>query len=262
MKQLSRNASLFLIVFIISLFITTPVLAIPTLPSSFYGTVKVNAANVRDGTVVQALIGGKVCAEGFTQTYQGSSVYALDVPGYNADTASQAGGREGDTIQFEIGGVLADQTALWHSGTNVNLNLTASSSGTLSMPQATLTPVPTQTAIVILQPSTSLTTPTPVPTQTAIVDNLPSTVPTTIEQPSPNSMTIIQPPQAATRSSQSLSIRSMPAQPSLTSIAAGNPEKDKADTSGNSTQVLILLVMLVFAIISGSVFLTLRRKRN
>ena len=79
MKHFSRISSLSMIVFIISLFITIPALAIPPLPSSFYGTVKVNNANVPDGTVIQAVIGGQVYAEGFTQTYQGNSVYALDV---------------------------------------------------------------------------------------------------------------------------------------------------------------------------------------
>ncbi|MEJ5223875.1 MAG: hypothetical protein WHV44_05410 [Anaerolineales bacterium] len=134
--------------------------AVPALPSSFYGTVRVNAANVPDGTQVQALIGGQVVAVGVTQTYQGDSVYVLDVPGDNPDTSAKDGGREGDVIQFSIGGVLAEQTGQWRSGTNVNLNLTAVSATPVNTPVPTLPPPPTQTDIVILPP-------TALPTSTA-----------------------------------------------------------------------------------------------
>jgi hypothetical protein len=205
MKQLIRISSLSLIVFIISLFIAIPVLAFPSLPSSFYGTVKVNAANVPDGTVIEALIGGQVYAEGFTQTYQGGSVYSLDVRGDDTDTAAQDGGREGDMIQFKIGGVLADQTGVWHTGTNVNLNLTVSSSETVATPQATPTPVPTQTAIVQNQPS---------PTPTANVQAL--STPTTLVQPSQAATQPAQPSQIATKPSQPSPIPSQDVQSSLT----------------------------------------------
>ncbi len=95
MKHLSRISSLSLIVLVVSLFVATPVLAIPPLPSSFYGSVKVNNANVPDGTVIQALIGGQVYAEGYTQTYQGNSVYALDVRGDDSGTTTVDGATGG-----------------------------------------------------------------------------------------------------------------------------------------------------------------------
>jgi hypothetical protein len=79
-----------------------PALAIPPLPSSFYGTVQVDGQNVPDHTVVQALIDGQAYGEGRTQTHEGASVYHLDVLGDDTDTAPHDGGREGDTIQFEI----------------------------------------------------------------------------------------------------------------------------------------------------------------
>lgn len=138
----------------VSLSQVMPVGAVPALPSSFYGTVRVNAANVPDGTQVQALIGGQVVAAGVMQTYQGDSVYVLDVPGDNPDTPAQDGGRSGDVIQFKIGGALSDQSGEWRSGTNVNLNLTAASAAPVNTPAPTLPPPPTQTAIVILPPTT------------------------------------------------------------------------------------------------------------
>ena len=90
------------LIFICSAILANPssALAIPALPSSFYGSVKLNNANVPDGTVVQAFKGDLMIAQGYTQTYQGDSVYALDVPGDNTDTPAIDGGREGDTITF------------------------------------------------------------------------------------------------------------------------------------------------------------------
>jgi len=162
---------------LVGLLAAIPVLAIPPLPSSFYGTVKVNGDNVPDGTLVRALIDGQVYAQGHTQTYRGDSGYSLDVPGDDTDTAAREGGREGDIIQFEIGGVLADQTGTWHSGTNVKLNLTAFAAGPLPLPQATPSPVPTQTPILPSQPlPTSTTLVQPSPTATTLVQPLPATV--------------------------------------------------------------------------------------
>jgi hypothetical protein len=148
----------FLIACLVGLLAAIPVWAVPPLPSSFYGTVKVNGDNVPDGTLVRTLIDGQVYAQGHTQTYQGDSVYSLDVPGDDTGTAARDGGYEGETIEFEIGGVLADQTGTWHSGTNVELNLTASAAGPLNAVQATPSPVPTQTPILPAQPSLTPTT--------------------------------------------------------------------------------------------------------
>lgn len=124
-----------------------PALAIPPLPSSFYGTVQVDGENVPDHTVVRALIDGQAYGEGRTQTHEGVSVYHLDVLGDDTDTAAHDGGREGDTIQFEIGGILTEQTGTWHSGTNVELNLTDSGFDSLATPPPTPSLVPTQTPI-------------------------------------------------------------------------------------------------------------------
>lgn len=134
----------------------SPALAFPPLPSSFFGEVKVNGQNVPDGTLVRALIGGKVYTDGRTHTYQGSSVFNLDIPGDEAGSEAVEGGREGDVIQFEIGGVLAEQTGQWHSATNVRVNLSASSDRPLNTPGPAPTPVPTQTPIGLqAQPAAS-----------------------------------------------------------------------------------------------------------
>jgi hypothetical protein len=177
-----------------------------------------------------------VYAEGYTQTYQGDSVYALDVRGDDSDTAAQDGGREGDSIQFKIGGVLADQTAAWHSATNINLNLTASSSGAISTPQATPTPVATQTTIVIIQPSAA---------------------PTEIAQASSTPASLIQLTQAATGSSKPSPMPTVPVGSSPTTVTL---EIDQGDGPGNTTQGVVILIIVVLAIIIGLIYLVFRKK--
>ena len=129
------------------------VLVVPPMPSSFYGQVKVNGQNVPVGTIVQAFINGTAYAETRSLTYQGNSVYSLNVPGDQAETASIEGGVEGDTVQFRVGGIFAGQSGVWHSGVNKEINLTAS--GTIGTASPSLTP-------------TNASTQTPIPSQTPV----------------------------------------------------------------------------------------------
>jgi hypothetical protein len=241
MKYLSRISALFLIVFASSLLYVTPARAFPPMPSSFYGTVKVNGENVADGTLIQALIGGQVFAEGYAQPYQGDSVYALDVRGDDSATTTLDGGREGDEIRFKIGGVLADQTATWHSGTNVKLSLTSTSSKPVSTPRATPTPPPTQTAIIIIQPS-------PVSTATKQA----SVMPKTLVEPSQIVTAVFQPSQPSSKPG------STPARPSPTLAVPGNNADPKPI---NRAPMFVIIFVLALVIILGYIFLTLRRKR-
>ena len=116
----------FIIIFVQLVSIVSPVYTAPPLPSSFYGTVKVGGANVPIGTPVTAWINGVQYASYPASIYLGDTVYSLNVPGDNSETPGVIeGGVEGNTIVFHIGALVADQTAIWHSGPNINLNLTA-----------------------------------------------------------------------------------------------------------------------------------------
>ena len=97
----------------------------PGLPSSFWGTATLNGGNAPDGTIVSAWINGVKCTETATFTNIGQSVYTIDVPADDPDTSGVQGGVEGNTIVFQIGTLNADQTAIWHEGTNTGFNLTA-----------------------------------------------------------------------------------------------------------------------------------------
>jgi len=76
--------------------------------------------------------------------YEGASVYTINVPGDDNDTQEIDGGREGEQIFFEVGGLVADQTGTWHSATNVELNLTVTSQDHDSETVVLDTPSPTQ----------------------------------------------------------------------------------------------------------------------
>lgn len=237
MKHLVRIFTLPLIVIFLSPFVTIPALALPPLPSSFYGTVKVNQSNVPDGTIVHALIGGQVYAEGRTQTYQGDSVFALDVPGDDTETAALDGGRDGDVIQFKIGGATADQTAVWHGGTNVSLILTATSSKPISKPPAIPAPVPTQTGIVILIQ--------------------PSIVPSTSVQSAPSTTPVPASPIAA-KPSQPLHVVTTDVQASSTRTSSKNGMENR---SGNISPAAVVVIALPIITAVGYTFWTLWKKK-
>jgi len=238
MKYFARILSLFPIVIALSLFLATPALAIPPFPSSFYGTVKANNENVPDGTLVQALIGGQVYAKGFTQTYQGNSVFALDVPGDDTDTATMDGGRDGDIVQFKVGGAAADQTAAWRVGTNVALNLTVSSSEPIEAPQVPPSPIPTQTNIVLVQQ--------------------PSAIPPAASEDSPASALPAQPSLVSTEVSRSLDEPIIDIQ--LTSTHA-LPQDPVENDSRSISVVVVLVIALPVITAMGYTFLTLRKKK-
>ena len=100
-------------------------LAPPILPSSFYGTVKINGQNPSDGTLISAVINGVTYNSSQVALYLGQAVYSLNVPGDDPATPlTIEGGTAGDKIQFLIGEILADQPGTWLSESNTELNLT------------------------------------------------------------------------------------------------------------------------------------------
>ncbi len=115
----------------------------PTIPSSFYGTAKIDDQNVPMGTEVSARINGSRYAHvTVTLLYLGDTIYSLNIPGDDVSTPGVIeGGQEGDTIVFYLGSLLAHPTGVWHVG-NTQLNLTS-----------TLASVPT-TVFVQVNPDT------------------------------------------------------------------------------------------------------------
>ena len=123
MKKL-RILNALVITFSMLLTSVSTVMAFPPLPSGFYGTVKINGANIPIGTIVSARINGIEYASRAAFVNGVDTVYFFDVPGDDSSTpAVKEGGVQGEVVAFQIGSALASQTATWISGTNVNLNL-------------------------------------------------------------------------------------------------------------------------------------------
>lgn len=91
----------------------------PPETSTFYGTVKLNGANVLlDGSAkVSAWIGGAWIVEADPEVFEGDTVYNINVSGDPTEL-------EGKQVIFKIGSVTADQAGTWRSGTSMQLNLT------------------------------------------------------------------------------------------------------------------------------------------
>ncbi len=164
MKDAIRITSVLIAAMVLLTLSPTAAEAVPPIPSSFYGTVKLNGSNVPDGTKVSAWIGGVKYTETETTTWGGNSVYSIDVPGDDPETPEKDGGVEGETIVFKIAGHTANQTGTWHSGTNVELNLTAAEGTVTVTPTSTFTPTPTNTPG--RTPTPTPTSPRPTPTLT------------------------------------------------------------------------------------------------
>jgi hypothetical protein len=84
----------------------------PMLPSSFWGY----TSGFKLGDKITATVPGYTRASTTIFAYGDQLVYTIDVPG-DADNSP-----EGQTIEFAIKGKLV-ATAIWHSGTNVHLDL-------------------------------------------------------------------------------------------------------------------------------------------
>lgn len=225
---------LLLLVFIIP---GRSVQAVPMLPSSFYGKVLVNNASVADGTEVQAWINGQMFASGLSQPYQGSSYYSLSIPSDDTQTAVVEGGREGDIIQFKVGGLVAAETGTWHSGTNIELALTVTTSATPIPPQPTRTPLPTQTPIQVIAPSFTATLAPVLPSATWIVE--------------PSSPTITQTSQAVIELTAVESV--LPSSPAISGVKGATPtvqtisEADPANQARRKAQTLAIGIILLAA---------------
>jgi hypothetical protein len=246
-----RLISQSLLICLISLFVTVPVFAVPGLPSSFYGEVKVNNKNVPDGTVIQAFIDGQAYAEGQTLTYQGASVYTLDVPADDLETTSLEGGVEGDLVYFEIGGVLAEQTGVWHAGTNENLDLSTTTTDQIAEPQATHSPVPTQTPISRAQPTN---------TGSASGQILPTA--TALAQPAQSETETVDASSAVNTSAPVLkkSTEVVETSPTHTQLVPASSITEPLAGSESESSLPIFLIVVVVAIASGGVTWFIRKK--
>jgi len=102
--------------------------AVPPLPSSFYGRVTLDGEDVSPGVVISARINGVKYTETTVVSYEGYSAYAINVPGDDNETPGVEGGVDGDIVVFYVADYRAAETAVWHSATNVEHDVSTLSS--------------------------------------------------------------------------------------------------------------------------------------
>ena len=114
------------------------------IPHAFLGLATINGSPAADGTVVAALVDGRQVA---AKMVSGGSYEAIYVFPTN-------GSFVGKIVTFTIGGIPANETALWKQGGATSLNLSATPSpGTPTatpVPAATAVPAPTPTPVIVV----------------------------------------------------------------------------------------------------------------
>lgn len=103
-----------------------PALAVPPMPSDFWGYVTIDGSPAPAGTVVRATVNG-VSFQATASNSGGQALYLLSVNGDDLSTAPVEGGTENQAITFQVGGTAVAQTGVWRSGSNVQLNLARTS---------------------------------------------------------------------------------------------------------------------------------------
>lgn len=101
-------------------------IAQPALPSSFYGTVKYEGQNVPVGTPITAYIENVRYAITYARLEGLDTVFQINIGADNPDTLIEetAEAVEGKLIEFRVNNnVIDDINPIWHTGTNVMLDL-------------------------------------------------------------------------------------------------------------------------------------------
>ena len=142
MKEIPRTKTLIAVAVVAFLFLMpSGASAQRVIPHAFLGLATINGSPAADGTVVAALVDGRQVAA--TSVSGGS--YVIEVEPANDSFV-------GKTVTFTIGGIPANETALWTQGevTELNLSATPSSETPTATPAPTATPVPAPTPTPVI----------------------------------------------------------------------------------------------------------------
>ena len=145
MREILRTKILIAVAVVASLFLMpSGASAQRVIPHAFLGLATINGSPAADGTVVAALVDGQQVV---AKSVSGGSYPVLLVEPANDSFA-------GKIVTFTIGGIPANETALWTQGEVTELNLSATPSpGTPTAtpaPTATPVPAPTPTPVIVV----------------------------------------------------------------------------------------------------------------
>jgi hypothetical protein len=99
----------------------------PPAHHSVSGVVMVNGNYIPEGITISAWCGGaKMVENGTSISQENKAWYLLHIPGDDPYTSQNEGCESGETVQFSIGDLVADQTTIWQAGTEpIQLDLSA-----------------------------------------------------------------------------------------------------------------------------------------
>ena len=145
MREISRTKILIAVAVVAFLYLMpSGASAQGVIPHAFLGLATINGSPAADGTVVAALIDGRQVA---AKSVSGGSYPVLLVEPANDSFV-------GKIITFTIGGIPANETALWTQGEVTELNLSAAPSPeaptATPAPAATVAPAPTPTPVIVV----------------------------------------------------------------------------------------------------------------
>lgn len=89
-----------------------------------------------ENTPVRAWCNNVQYAEFLAELYEGETWYNLTIPGDDPNVPGLQGCKSGETVTFTIReeNIEADQSAVWQSGSTLNLDLSASAEYNLYLP--------------------------------------------------------------------------------------------------------------------------------
>jgi hypothetical protein len=122
--------------------LTSIVSAVPLLPTEFYGTVYINGSPAPAGTTITSIIGNQAVG-----SYVTSIPGVFGGPGFYDTRLVVYGTDDGQVISFEINGIPATQTAVFHPGVPGEIMLSVGPSPSVS-PTVGTTVAPTQQPVI------------------------------------------------------------------------------------------------------------------
>lgn len=101
----------------------TITLPLEAAPGTFYGLIQHAGQNISPGTSIRAQINGQTFAQTTSIMDNGTSVYVLDIPPDDWETASIEGGQPNQVVTFWVDDELVSQTAIWQPGKATKVDL-------------------------------------------------------------------------------------------------------------------------------------------
>jgi hypothetical protein len=216
-------------------------------PTRFYGRVSVNGEPTAVGTTVEGYVDGTLCGEGTVRDIPGFGIgYVVDVL---SESFRPGCGTDGEAVRFKVGGLDANETGEFRTGSFAQVDLTVS--GQVAPPTSTPPPgSPAPSGTASPSPAASPTpgsSPTPGTSPTPQVSPSPEASPSPSPEasPSPTGSPEASPAPTATPAAASPTPSGAPTASPIS--ARADPTDDDGDGLSPAVWALPLIVLLAGA---------------